>query len=848
MKHKVHHHVHRHKTHKRRLFLKQVVFLLLTIFFIGTGSVTLWISNFKIPDLSSLLNRKVSQSTKIYDRTGTTLLYDVHNNIRRTVVPFDKISRYVKNATVAIEDAEFYQHHGIKPTSILRAILANLGALGYSQGGSTITQQVVKNSILTTDKTISRKLKEWVLSLKLERVMDKDSILSIYLNESPYGGNLYGVEEASLAFFGKNAADLTLAESAYLASLPNAPTYYSPYGSHKDKLNERENLVLRRMFDEHFITDKEYQDALSEKVTFKPQENMGILAPHFVFFIKEYLEKKYGESMVLDSGLKVITTLDYSLQQKAEEIVKKYALENKEKFNAENAALVAIDPKNGNILAMVGSRDYFDKEIDGNFNVALAKRQPGSSFKPFVYATAFEKGYLPETTVFDVETEFSSECNPDGTPIIPGNENKCYKPQNYDELFRGPISLRNALAQSINIPAIKVLYLAGLKNSLQTAKDMGITTLADSNRYGLTLVLGGGEVSLLDMTSAYGVFANDGDRVPYNGILEVDDREGNILEKPELSFKPVLPKNVALQISSILSDNVARAPSYGDRSFLYFPGRDVAVKTGTTNDYRDAWIMGYTPQIAVGAWAGNNDNSPMEKKVAGFIIAPLWNAFMTEVLKDLPDQKFEEPEEKDTSNLPPVIQGFWQGNKTYTVDKISGKLATEFTPPETKEERMVKDIHSILYWINKNNPLGQPPENPDQDPQFKLWEYGVRKWVTASNIQEENESVIPKETDPIHSPELSPKLSVQNLNQNNPYQHGQKITVSISNVSKFPLTKVDFFINETYVGSSSNTPFNFSFVPDGIENIKSTNTLKIVGVDSVFNKGETSQNFNVVFD
>ena len=550
------------------LIIRDLLILGIAAVFLLFGGAVFWIANLKTPNLESFENRRVSQSTKIYDRTGEHLLYDVYENIRRTVVPFDAISRHIKNAAVAIEDSHFYEHKGIQPKSILRAILVNFGALEFSQGGSTITQQVVKNSILTSEKIISRKLKEWALALKLERYYNKDEILGYYLNESPYGGNIYGVEEASETFFGKKSSDVTIAEAAYLASLPKAPTYYSPYGNNKTKLEERKNLVLKRMLDERFIAKDEYDQAINETVTFKPQEEKGIEAPHFVIYVKELLEQKFGDNVVRDGGLRVITTLDFELQKTAEELTKKYALENKEKFNAENAGLVALDPKTGDILAMVGSRDYFDKEIDGNFNVTLAKRQPGSSFKPFVYATAFERGYTPETVVFDLETEFSTECRPDGTPLIAGNEEKCYRPQNYDEKFRGPISLRNALAQSINIAAIKVLYLAGLKNSLNTAEAMGISTLTDPNRYGLTLVLGGGEVSLLEMTNAYGVFAAEGVRNPNRAIIKIENPNNEVIYESPIGGRVVLQSEVAQKINSILSDEEARVPAFGTHSFL----------------------------------------------------------------------------------------------------------------------------------------------------------------------------------------------------------------------------------------------------------------------------------------
>lgn len=821
---------------KKYAAVKGLLFLGLGVFMILSGALIIWGSSLEIPSFDSFEERRVAESTKIYARDGKTALYDIHENVKRKIVPYGDISRFAKNATVAIEDAEFYEHHGVKPTSILRAVLVNLAGLKFSQGGSTITQQVVKNSLLTSEKKISRKLKEWVLAVKLERVLSKDDILGIYLNEAPYGGNIYGIEEASLSFFGKNARDLTLNEAAYLAALPQAPTYYSPYGNNRARLEERKNLVLQRMFDLRFIGQGEFDAASKEKIEFLPQADTGIHAPHFVIFVRSYLEEKYGKEAIESEGLKVITTLDFEMQKKAEEIVKKYALENKEKFNAENASLVAIDPKTGQILAMVGSRDYFDKEIDGNFNIALTHRQPGSAFKPFVYATAFEKGYTPETTVFDLQTEFQTTCDPEGKPLPGEKEENCYRPENYDHVFRGPVSLRDALAQSINVPAIKTLYLAGIADSIKTAKNLGITSLTDPNRYGLTLVLGGGEVSLLEMTSAYGVFANDGVRNRYEKILRIEDKGGNILEEWRPAPEKALQENIAHQINDILSNNEARTPAFGERSYLYFEGRDVAAKTGTTNDYRDAWIIGYTPSIAVGSWAGNNDNSPMEKKVAGFIVAPMWNAFMMEILKDLPDEKFVEPKEIDQS-IKPALRGFWQGGENYFIDKISGKLATEYTPVETKEERVIADVHSILYWVNKNDPLGPRPENPAEDPQFTLWEAPIKKWAQSQGLIGADNN-IPKEYDNIHKPELSPKIKIENPKNGFIFNSEDKISVEISSQGNFPLLKVEFYVNDVLVGSSSRPPFSFSFVPGELTLGSGESVLRVVGYDYVSNKGE----------
>ncbi|PIQ67054.1 MAG: hypothetical protein COV95_00800 [Candidatus Zambryskibacteria bacterium CG11_big_fil_rev_8_21_14_0_20_40_24] len=809
--------------------------------FVG-GGFFVWASTLQIPDLNSFGQRRVFESTKIYDRTGEILLYDVNQDIKRTSIPFENISRNVKNAAIAIEDKGFYSHGGVELKSLIRAVLVNTSSLEFSQGGSTITQQVVKNSLLTNEKKISRKIKEWVLAIKLEGVLTKDQILATYLNEIPYGGAVYGIEEASKTFFGKTATELTLAESAYLASLPKAPTFYSPYGVNRDALENRKNLVLKEMLNNGFITDKEYQTALKEVVSFKPREVSGIKAPHFVFFVLDYLEKKYGVDMIQTGGLQVKTTLDYGLEQKGEEIARKNALTNKDKFNAENAAFTAIDPKTGQILVMVGSRDYFDKEIDGNFNIATSpNRQPGSTFKPFVYSQAFIKGYTPETVLFDVRTQFSTNCAADNLT----SENGCYSPNNYDLNFHGPITFRDALAQSVNIPSVKVMYLAGIGDSLSLARNMGITTLKNSNQYGLTLVLGGGEVSLLEMTSAYGIFANQGVKNSYAAVLEVVDKNGKILESYKNNPTQVLDREVAGKISDILSDNVARAPAFGQSSQLYFPNRDVAVKTGTTNDFRDAWIIGYTPSLVLGAWAGNNDNSPMEKKVAGFIVAPMWREFMDEILTTLPDEKLPHPQKEDSFDLKPRLRGKWQGGASVFIDNVSGKIATEHTPKETVSEFLSGGVHSILFWVDKNNPRGPVPSNPENDPQFFLWEEGVARWRSQTSYTPTPPPTLPTEFDDVHVPGNFPQVRIISSNAGLGASRNAPVSISISIQSKYPINKVEYFVNGGLVGESQNPLVPFVLSTEDISTLPDNNSLRVVVTDSIFNRGESTTNLSL---
>lgn len=683
------------------------------------AGILIWISTLEIPDLSAFDERRIQQSTKIFDRTGEVLLFDLHQDVRRTVIPLEEMSRHIRNATLAIEDDQFYNHLGIQPTAIIRAALVNFrrGDLLGGQGGSTITQQVIKNSMLQRDKTLTRKVKEAILAIKLERVLTKDEILAVYLNESPYGGTIYGVEEAAQAFFGVSARDVTLPQAAYLAALPQAPTFLSPYGNNRAALDRRQQLVLERMRINGFITTEEFEEARSTEVEFQPQMIAGIRAPHFVMYIREQLVERFGEEIITQGGLRVITTLDWELQQAAERIVQERALSNAERFNASNAGLVATDPQTGDVLVMVGSRNYFDEEIDGNFNVTLASRQPGSAIKPFVYAAAFTKGFLPNTVVFDVRTQFSPLCPPDSI----SSESPCYSPSNHNNQFVGPINLRNALAQSLNIPAVKTLYLAGVNDTLKLAADMGITTLTDPERYGLTLVLGGGEVRLLDMTHAYGVFANEGVRVTPRSILRIEDNRGAIIEESEVISNRVLDRNVALMMSDVLSDNVARTPLWGANSLVNFRNRDVAAKTGSTNNLRDAWIMGYTPNLAVGVWVGNNNNDPMGGGLSGLIATPMWREFFDIALETIEPRSFPQPQ-INLAGVKPIIRG----------DFIDSSIVLQQMQDNPDMEldfgALSRNVHSILHFVDRRNPLGPPPANPAQDSQYRNWEWAVQTW------------------------------------------------------------------------------------------------------------------------
>lgn len=678
--------------------LLRLGFLALGILFIVGGVVVLGIALTPTPDLSSFVNRKVTESTKIYDRTGTVLLYDLNTDAKRETVPLTGISPDVRNATIAIEDSNFYNHGAISLTGILRSLVADVVSGSFAQGGSTLTQQVVKNTLLTGEKSVVRKVHEWILAMKLEQHYSKDQILEFYLNETPYGGPYYGVEAASEAFFGKAAKDVDLAEAAYLAALPQAPTYYSPYGNNRSALDNRKNIVLDRMQELGYITAAQNKSAKKEVVTFRPHSASGIIAPHFVFYIEQYLENKYGPNMV-DGGLTVITTLDASMQADAEAIVKQYGDQNVTKFHATNASLIALDPKTGQILTMVGSRDYFNAEIQGSFNDTTAARQTGSAFKPFVYAAALQKGLTPSTVVFDLPTQFSTACSPTDTR---NDTPPCYAPSNYDGHFRGPITLLSALGQSINVPAVKMLYVAGVKNVIDLATAAGITTLKSPSQYGLSLALGAAEVRLIDLTSAYGTFANDGIHNVPTGILSVTEPNGTVLEKFTPNPTQVMDPGIATQMSLMLSDNNARLPEFPVNSPLYISSHEVAVKTGTTNDFKDGWTVGYTPSLVVGAWAGNNDNKPMLPEIAGFVIAPLWHAFMEKELAKMPQEYFGTPPDVSPDTKPALL----------------GQYRDASGVP-----------HDILYWIDRNDPTGPSPMNPSNDSQYFAWEYPVQVWA-----------------------------------------------------------------------------------------------------------------------
>jgi membrane peptidoglycan carboxypeptidase len=813
-------------------YLPTIIFSLILASFIGILVVFAWVRR-DLPDPNKIADRSVAQTTKIYDRTGETVLFEVHGAEKRTVIDLKDMSPYVINSTIVAEDRDFYTHKGFKITGYIRAFAKNLISGDRRQGGSTITQQLVKNALLTPEKTYTRKLKELLLSIEIERSFSKDDILKMYLNEIPYGSVVYGIESAAESFFGKTAAELTLSESALLASLPRSTTYLSPYGSHTNELITRQHWVLDSLVSLGYITSNEAEEAKTDNVLERIKPKTGsIIAPHFVFYIREQLAEKLGEQVIERGGLKIITTLDLDKQKLAEETIKNNYSELV-KSNANNAALLSLNPKNGEILAMVGSADYFNDDIDGKFNVLLGLRQPGSSIKPLVYSTAFERGYTPDTVLFDVVTQFSPEPN-------------AYIPKDYDELERGPVTIREALAGSLNIPAVKALYLAGLDNVLVKAKELGYTTLNDRNRLGLSLALGGGEVKPIEHITAFSAYANDGILIPIRGVLKVEDRNGSVVIDNTKPFpgKRVLSEQVVRQINSILSDNVARTFIFGANSYLKIDDRPVAAKTGTTNSYKDAWIIGYTPSLVTGVWVGNSDNQEMKRGSDGSkIAAPIWNSFMRQILSNSVFEEFIAPEPIITGK--PILDGNKQAQVTLKIDSISGLLATEFTPEELIVEKGYGIPHSILSFVDKNDPRGPIPEHPENDPMFAYWEEAISKWVNKNGRVPTIEQP-PTLTDNVHLPENKPQIKILQPT-NNLTIDSRNVFVDLDLNAKRGIVEVEFSINGDKFAVFNQPPFSGTIsIPNRFP--KGFHTLMITAYDDVKNRSSAEITINLTAD
>ncbi len=750
----------------------------------------LWFSK-DLPSPNKINARLNAQTTKIYASDEKTLLLEVYGDKNRSLIEFNEMPKSIKDATVAIEDKDFYKHGAFSIQGLFRAVYYTVFKRN-TQGGSTITQQYVKNALLTDERSLSRKIKELILAIEIEQLYKKDDILKLYLNEIPYGSTAYGIQAAAKTYFGKDAKDLTLSQSALLAAMPQAPSYYSPYGPNKDVLLRRQRRVLNNMAEQKYITKTQAEaaikeDVLAQLVPYRPYAN--ITAPHFVQYVREQLEAEYGIKRVNEGGLKVVTTLDIEKQKIAEDAVAK-GMAGVRRANGSNASLVSADPRTGEVQAMVGSYDYGDQEF-GSFNATTAERQPGSSFKPIVYATMFKKNYGAGTTLYDVPTDFGGG----------------YKPTNYTLRNYGVVSVRQALGASLNIPAVKALYLAGLDNSLDTAESMGIKTLDAKNDYGLSLTLGSGEVKLTEMVEAYSTFASEGRHREQIVVRKVTDQTGKVLEnnkKENNKGKQVLDPQVAYLVSNIISDNGARCSlgTFPCSNPLTLAGRPVAAKTGTTNDFKDAWTMGYTPSVVTGVWAGNNNNSPMNQ-ASSIVAAPIWQTYMAAVTKDDPVEQFKRPSgikdvtlDANTGKAPTpgtkktrtdIFPSWYQvpksgGDQEAKVDRISGKLATECTPVEA-----IDTVSAGLISA----------EVPSTDISYARWQAPVSGLAASLGM---SGGSLPTQKDDVHQcGDAKPTASVTTDKAT-----GTSFTVTANVVSgRYPANKLIYYMDGAEIASQN---------------------------------------------
>lgn len=813
----------------KKLLLKKLFFIALILAGAGTLFVLIFILIISkdLPKPDQLMERQVAQSTVIYDRTGENILYEISGEERRTLININEIPDQVQKAVIAIEDKNFYNHKGFSLFAIARTMVTNV-IYHKSAGGSTLTQQFVKNSVLTNEKTIIRKVKELIISYRLERKFSKDEILQMYLNEIPYGSNAYGVEAASQKYFSKSVRDVSLAEAAVLAAIVQVPTRYSPYGPNKDTLLERKNYVLKLMAEQGYISEEEKELAQAEEITFSGQET-NISAPHFVMYIKDILTAKYGEKMVEQGGLKIYTTLDLEKQKIAEEVIKEKTEKYQENYQASNAALIAIDPKTGQILAMVGSRNYFDDSIDGQVNVSIRNRQPGSSIKPLVYAALFEKGYTPSTLLYDVRTNFSSDPN------------NPYEPRNYDLRESGPVSIKKALAGSLNIPAVKALYLAGLNNVISLLEDFGYSTFSQRERFGLAFVLGGAEVKLLEHTNAFSAFATEGDVREIAGILKVENSNGEIIEEYQEKKKTVLNQQSARMINDVMSDNAARSYIFGERNSLTLANRPVAAKTGTTNDFHDAWTIGYTPSLVVGVWVGNSDNKKMSGRADGSVVAaPIWNEFMKRSLEGTEIENFNKPDNYKTGVA--VLDGEIPSN-TIEIDIVTGLPADSLTDPSLIKSITIPSHHSILHYVNKEDPRNEPTSNPEADPQYKLWEAAVASWFKKISTSTDYELLTSYSE--FKDEKNNPTIKITSPSEGEEVKN-DFIYLGFEVGSPLGISLVNYYLNNNLITSDKVETKNFYEKAISLNKlVNGFNTLKIQACDPYKNCSEEKVNFNL---
>lgn len=695
---------------KKYLLVYIAIFIALCLFI---ASISVILISRDLPAPGKLITADDNSNTRIYDRSGI-LLYSFYLNENRTYVSLSQIPKYLQEGTISIEDKNFYTNQGFSVVGMVRAV-RNMLLGGGLQSGSTITQELVKNVLLNDQQTLSRKIKELILAVEVTQAYSKNEILELYLNDIGYGGPAVGVEAAAQEYFGKHVKDLDLAQCAFLAGLPQSPTYYSPFSGNTYYIG-RTAEVLREMEEDGYITQQQEQQALTEIRNYKfSTHDLSLKSPHFVMYVKNELVKMFGEQEVESGGLTVTTTLDYNIEKYAEDTVKSQIADLKQ-YHVSNGAAVVRDSKTGEILAMVGSTDYFDKANDGNYNDALANRQPGSSMKPIMYSVAFEKGYTPATMVMDVPTDFQANAQ---TPP--------YEPVDYEGTYAGPVQLRFALGNSLNIPAVKMLARVGIQPVMQQAYNMGIANWKPTpqalSQVGLSLVLGGRETNLLDETTAYGVFATEGIRHDPVSILKVTDPKGNVLYQYQPSAgKRVLPADISFLISHILLDNNARTLAFGPNSWLVVPGKTVSVKTGTTDEKRDNWAVGYTPSYVVGVWVGNNDNSPMNQEIASGETgaSPIWNKIMSYVLKGKPDEQPQKPANVIAKQVDALFGGLpVPGQPTRSEYFIKGTEPTKTSP----DYKMING--KTYYDVQENDPVSKDGIN--------RWQIGIDEWIHSTH-------------------------------------------------------------------------------------------------------------------
>ncbi|OGK45084.1 hypothetical protein A2957_02195 [Candidatus Roizmanbacteria bacterium RIFCSPLOWO2_01_FULL_38_11] len=755
------------------------------LFFI-LASVIFAVLSRNLPEPGKVIRRE-GFSTVFYDRNGK-VLYEMFEDKNRIPVQFNDIPKNLRNATVAIEDKNFYRHKGFSLWGIARAFIT-IVTRGRLAGGSTLTQQLVKNVLLTKERTVTRKVKELVLAVAIEDRFTKDQILEMYLNEAPYGGTYWGVQSASKGYFNKDVKDLNLIESAVLAGLPQSPTVYNPISGAPNAYKGRTKSVLRRMREEEYITRDQEKKSLADLDNVKfESENLTINAPHFVFYVRDQVIKEFGPK-ILDEGIKITTTLDYDIQKQAQEIVKE-EVEKLKPYKASNASAVVLDSKTGEVLAMVGSFDFTNKEF-GQFNVATALRQPGSAVKPITYATAFEQGFTPGSLIMDVQTEF------------PDQGGKVYAPVNYDGKFRGPAQYRFALANSYNIPAVKVLANVGIKNFLQKAYDMGLVELQPNarnlKRFGLAITLGGGETTLLNLTSAYSVFAREGKRVEPSSIIDIKDyKNKTIYKQRKPSERQVVSKESSFLIAHILSDSNARADAFGARSYLVVPGKTVAVKTGTTNDKRDNWTLGWTKDVTVGVWVGNNDNSPMNAKIASGITgaSPIWNRIMRELLKKYKDGIMDKPDNVEALQIDSLLGGLPKdANPTRSEYFIKGTEPTDTATFYKKLKlsrstgKLANDVEIKSGDYDEKDFIVLTENDPVSTDGRNRWQEGIDAWI---NQQGDDRYKAPKETSDNKGDEVIVSIKEP---QNTSRTESNDIRVKAKIITLYSVRKVEIFAN-----------------------------------------------------